>query len=159
VYHCSQLSYTTQHWPVLTIFPLIIQTIIIAQMPSTAETLLGDRGTRVWTTCRYEAVLRWGINPATTWSQVWHHRLNKPSLGDCLQMRQPSQYFTKPHRLTQPPTLHGMANEYQPKCGDALWLGSKGRYGSFHMWINVRVAGLTVWSLVNMCQPWVLHTL
>jgi len=24
----------------------------------------------------------------------------------------------------------GRRNEYQPKGGDALWLGSKGRYGS-----------------------------
>jgi len=34
--------------------------------------------------------------------------------------------------------------EYQPKCGDALRLGSKGKYGSFHLWINVWVAGKTV---------------
>jgi len=34
--------------------------------------------------------------------------------------------------------------EYRPKCGDALRLGSKGRYGSFHLWINVWVAGKTV---------------
>ena len=26
-------------------------------------------------------------------------------------------------------------------------------YGSFHLWINVWVAGKTVWSLVNTCQP------
>jgi len=36
-----------------------------------------------------------------------------------------------------------MENEYQPKCGDALWLGSKGRCGSFHLWVNVWVAGKT----------------
>jgi len=35
-------------------------------------------------------------------------------------------------------------NEYQPKCGDALRLGSKGTYGSFHLWINVWMAGKTV---------------
>jgi len=34
-YHCAQLSYTTQHRTVLTIFPLILQTITIAQMMST----------------------------------------------------------------------------------------------------------------------------
>jgi len=33
--------------------------------------------------------------------------------------------------------------EYQPKCDDAL-LGNKGRYGSFHMWINVWLSGKTV---------------
>jgi len=38
------------------------------------------------------------------------------------------------------------------KCGDALRLGSKGRYGSFHLWINVWVAGKAVWSLVNTCH-------
>ena len=35
VYHCVQLSYTTQHRTVLIIFSLILQTIIIAQMKST----------------------------------------------------------------------------------------------------------------------------
>jgi len=57
---------------------------------------------------------------------------------------------------TQPPTLSGTGNEYQPKCGDALRLGSKGRYGSFHLWINVWVAGKTVWSVVNTCRTWAL---
>jgi len=33
------------------------------------------------------------------------------------------------------------SNEYRSKCGDALRLGSKGRYGSFHSWINVWVLG------------------
>jgi len=32
--------------------------------------------------------------------------------------------------------------------------GSKGRYGSFHLWINVLVAGKTVWFLVNTCHTW-----
>ena len=54
-------------------------------------------------------------------------------------------------RSTQPSTLSGTENEYRPKWGDALRLGSKGRYGSFHLWINVRVAAKTVWSLVNTC--------
>ena len=36
----------------------------------------------------------------------------------------PPQYFTKPFRPTQPPTLSGTGNEYQPKCGDALRLRS-----------------------------------
>jgi len=38
---------------------------------------------------------------------------------------------SQPPRLTQPshPSM-GMRNEYQPKGGDALRLGSKGRYGS-----------------------------
>jgi len=51
-----------------------------------------------------------------------------------------SQIFPRP---TQPPTLIGMVNEYQPKCCDALRLASKGRYGSFHLWINVWATGKT----------------
>jgi len=35
VYHCAQLSYTTQYRTVLTIFHVIFQTIITAQMMST----------------------------------------------------------------------------------------------------------------------------
>jgi len=53
--------------------------------------------------------------------------------------RNSPQYFTKPPTLTQPPTLSRTGNEYQPKCGDAVWLGSKCRYGSVHLWINVWV--------------------
>jgi len=34
-YHCAQLSYIIQHTTVLIIFPLILQTMIIAQMMST----------------------------------------------------------------------------------------------------------------------------
>jgi len=34
-----------------------------------------------------------------------------------------------PPSPTQPSTLGGMGNEYHPKCGDALQLGSRGRYG------------------------------
>ena len=57
------------------------------------------------------------------------------------------QYFTKPPRPTQPPTLSETGNEYQPKCGDALRLGSKGRYGSVHLRINVQV------HQVKLCDP------
>ena len=49
-------------------------------------------------------------------------------------------------RPDQTPTLRGTGNEYHPKCGDALRLGSKGRYGSFHLCINVWVAG-------KLCDP------
>jgi len=58
------------------------------------------------------------------------------------------------HQDTQPPTLSEAENEYQPKCSNTLQLGVKGRYGSFHLWINVWVAGKTVWSLINMCHIW-----
>jgi len=45
---------------------------------------------------------------------------------------------------TQPFTLSGKGNESQPKCGDALQLGSKDTYGSFHLWMHGGVAGKTV---------------
>ena len=64
-------------------------------------------------------------------------------LGDRLRKGKPPRCFAKPPRPTQHPTLSGTGNEYRPKCGDALRL-SKGRYGSFHLRINVRVAGKTV---------------
>jgi len=62
----------------------------------------------------------------------------------------------KPPRPTQPPTPSSTENEYRPKCAVTLQLGSKDRYGSFHLWINVWEAGKTVWSLVNTCHTWVL---
>jgi len=45
------------------------------------------------------------------------------------------------YRPTQPPILS--RNEYQPKCGDAPWLASKGGYDSFHL-RDARVVGKTV---------------
>ena len=59
----------------------------------------------------------------------------------------------QPPRPTQPPTLSRMGNEYQPNGCEALWLGSKGRYGSFHLWINVWVAGKAVWSVSTCAIP------
>ena len=38
-YHCAQLPYKIQHGTVLIIFPLILQTIIIAEMMSTGGRL------------------------------------------------------------------------------------------------------------------------
>jgi len=52
--------------------------------------------------------------------------------------------FTKPPRPTQPAILSGTGNKYQPKCNDTVWLGVKGRHGSFRLWINVWVAGKSV---------------
>jgi len=62
-------------------------------------------------------------------------------MGDRLRVGKPQQYFTELPRPTQPLALSGTVNEYRPKCGDALRLGSKDGYGSLHMWINVWVAG------------------
>jgi len=52
-----------------------------------------------------------------------------------LGMKPPSQAA----RPTQPPTLRRTGNEYRPKYGDALQLGSKGRMAH-----SVWVAGKTV---------------
>jgi len=67
----------------------------------------------------------------------------RPSSAD-----KPPQYFTKPPKPSLPPTLSGAGNEYQPKCDDALRLGS----WLIHLWINVWVADKTVRSLVNTCH-------
>jgi len=47
------------------------------------------------------------------------------------QCMKPISVYNQPPRSTQPgyPSV-GRHNEYQPKGGDALQLGSKGRYGS-----------------------------
>jgi len=47
-------------------------------------------------------------------------------------------------RPTQPPTLCGTGNEYQPECDNDLLLVSKGRRGSFYLWMHVWMAGKTV---------------
>ena len=46
--------------------------------------------------------------------------------------RKPISVYNQPPRSTQPdhPSV-GRRNEYQPKGGDAVRLGSKGRYGSY----------------------------
>jgi len=61
------------------------------------------------------------------------------TMGDHHWECKPPQYFTKPPRPMQPPNLSGTGNEYQPECADALWLGSKGRYGS--LLVDKRVVG------------------
>jgi len=48
-YHCVQLSFTTQHRTVLKIFPLILQTIIIAQMVSTGGVEVSNNVNRMTT--------------------------------------------------------------------------------------------------------------
>jgi len=47
-------------------------------------------------------------------------------------------------RPTQPSTLSGTGNKYRPKRGHVLRLGSKGRHGSFYLWMHMWVAGKTV---------------
>jgi len=57
----------------------------------------------------------------------------------------------------QPPsspifTLLAMGNKYREKCECSVAVEQR-QDCSFHTWINVLVAGRTVWSLVNTCQP------
>ena len=54
----------------------------------------------------------------------------------------------QPPRSTQPShPFVGRCNEYQPKGGDALWLGSKGRYDSC---VDGRLAGKTMIPMLHM---------
>ena len=73
------------------------------------------------------------------------------STGMCDRLRvgKPPRFVTShsgPLKATQSSTLSLQwdGNEYRQKCGYGLQLASKGRYGSFRLWINVWVAGKTV---------------
>ena len=56
-------------------------------------------------------------------------------MGDRVRVRLPGRHFisicNQPPRSTQPSTLRRTENEYQPKGGDALRLGSRGSYSLF----------------------------
>jgi len=56
-----------------------------------------------------------------------------------LSSRQYHESHGKPPRFVASHSgeLSGTGNEYRLKCGDALRLRSKGRYSSFHLWINL----------------------
>ena len=45
----------------------------------------------------------------------------------------------QPPRPTQPPTLNGIGNKWWPEWSGAPQLESKGRRGSFHLWMHVWV--------------------
>jgi len=94
---------------------------------------------------------------------TWHVNLSKTVLSEVFEgsrKQETYKYGTVQCLMTPRPTqpriglLSGTGNTYQTKCGDVLRLGSKGRYGSFHLWINVRVADKAAWSLVNTCYKW-----
>jgi len=74
-------------------------------------------------------------------------------MGDRLRTGKPRQYFSMPLRPIEPPSRGGTGNEYQPKCGDALQLGTKGMYGSFHLWINVWVTQVKLRSSLTRAIP------
>jgi len=84
---------------------------------------------------------------------VFSGTLNPTHFTSRVRTGKPPRYFTKPFRSTQHPTLCGTGNEYCPECRDALQLGSKGTMAHSTCGINVWVAGKTVRSLVNTCQP------
>ena len=57
---------------------------------------------------------------ATRWSRVRFPAASASTeMGDRLGTGKPPRCFTKPPRPTQPPTLSGTGNEYQPKCSAA----------------------------------------
>ena len=55
-----------------------------------------------------------------------HYRSVDTGMGNRLCARISYRFLPEP---TQPPILCGTGNEYRPKCGDALRLGSKGIRG------------------------------
>ena len=68
--------------------------------------------------------------------------------GDRLRAGKPPQYFAKPSRPAQPPTLSWTGNEYQPKCGDALLCGWGVKAGMVHS-----TCGLACGWQVKLCDP------
>jgi len=54
------------------------------------------------------------------------------------------EWSVQPPRPTQTPTVIGYEMSIGQRADEALWLGSKDRYGSFHLSINVWVTGKTV---------------
>jgi len=58
------------------------------------------------------------------------------SSSTCCFVGESISVYNESHRSTQPGhPFTGKRREYQPKGGDALWPGSKGRYGS---WVGGR---------------------
>jgi len=57
----------------------------------------------------------------------------------------------QPPRPSQPPSLSGMENEYQPKCDDALSWKVKARSTCG---LNVLLSSGTAWSLSNTWHTW-----
>jgi len=68
------------------------------------------------------------VRLATQWSRVRFPTTAR--MGDRLWADKPPQYFTKPARLTQPPTLSGAGNEYQPS--EVTFCGPGVKAGLFH---------------------------
>ena len=67
----------------------------------------------------------------TVSSPVWSTSFVQLQTQEAMEKQEPpathhNSIHTAP-RTTQPPTLRGMGNEHQPKCGDAMQLKSKGR--------------------------------
>jgi len=80
------------------------------------------------------------FNEFNSW--LLHYRSVGSEMGDCLQAGTPSLYVTShPGQLSLLP-LCGKGNEYRPKYGDALQLGSKGRMA--RSFVN-KLVGETVW--------------
>jgi len=46
-----------------------------------------------------------------------------------------------------------MGNEHRPKCDGDLWLGSKGSYRSFHLWIKL-VGGRQICVISHQRMPY-----
>ena len=89
---------------------------------------------------------RFGI-VVTAWVHEWIYCTSGPvrtTMDDHLWMGKPPRYITSyPGQLGFLPSAEWEI-EYQPKCSDALWLGSKSRRGSVRLWMHAWVAGKAV---------------
>ena len=69
--------------------------------------------------------------------RLFYHYIANQILLNCFGQEVVYNEYCNSVLATQLSTLSGIEHEYQPNICDALWLGSKGKYGSFHLWINV----------------------
>jgi len=108
-------------------------------------TLMGVRLHPLGLQCRYRIKSTgYGAGLATRWLRV-RFPAASAVLGWVNVLGQANQLSISPSTQANSASYpQRMVNEYQPKCGDVLRLGRKGRYGSFHLWTNVWVAGKTV---------------
>jgi len=128
-YHCAQLSNITQHRTVLIIFPLNLQTSIIAQMPSTGG----------------QVNHRNNVNSAHKKQQLWKNATTKPWFYSCLSLQSqflPGQLLHYYNRSTALRILSGITWVSHYQKGKTIWIllkrqwvavASGGPYANLHL--------------------------
>ena len=86
-------------------------------------------------------------------NKLLHTGLVSTGMGDHLRAGKPAWLITSHSgQLSLLPSA-GRKTEYRPKCGDALRLGSKGRYGSLYFTWSIAEAKCSGHSHLCVCLP------